>query len=69
MALAHNPTVFVIDDDARIRASIQGLLKFGGLAVRCSGQVLFEEVERDVKQDHIFHEESNVSGHRGKAAR
>ena len=31
MALAHNPTVFVIDDDASIRASIQGLLKSEGL--------------------------------------
>jgi len=30
MALAHNPTVFVIDDDASIRASIQGLLKSEG---------------------------------------
>jgi FixJ family two-component response regulator len=31
MALAHNPTVLVIDDDASIRASIQGLLKSEGL--------------------------------------
>jgi hypothetical protein len=30
MVLAHNPTVFVIDD-ASIRASIQGLLKSEGL--------------------------------------
>lgn len=31
MALADVPTVFVIDDDADIRASIQGLLKSAGL--------------------------------------
>lgn len=31
MALAHNPTVFVIDNDASIRASIQGLLRSEGL--------------------------------------
>jgi FixJ family two-component response regulator len=30
MALAHNPTVFVIDDDASISASVQGLLKSEG---------------------------------------
>ncbi len=31
MALADIPTVFVVDDDADIRASIQGLLKSAGL--------------------------------------
>src|SRR5258708_9167795 len=31
MALAHNPTVFIIDDHASIRASIRGLLKSEGL--------------------------------------
>jgi FixJ family two-component response regulator len=31
MPFAHAPTVFVIDDDAGIRASIQGLLKSAGL--------------------------------------
>src|SRR5215472_14790966 len=31
MTLAEKPTVFVIDDDADVRASIQGLLKSAGL--------------------------------------
>jgi FixJ family two-component response regulator len=31
MTLADTPTVFVIDDDAAVRASIQGLLKSAGL--------------------------------------
>lgn len=31
MAFAENPTIFVIDDDADIRASIQGVLKSVGL--------------------------------------
>ena len=34
MTPAGAPTVFVIDDDAGVRASIQGLLKSVGLAVR-----------------------------------
>jgi FixJ family two-component response regulator len=32
MTVADNPTVFIIDDDAGMRASIQGLLKSVGLA-------------------------------------
>ena len=35
MAFADIPTVFVIDDDADIRASIQGLLKSVGLRSEC----------------------------------
>jgi FixJ family two-component response regulator len=35
MAPADAPTVFVIDDDAGIRASIQGLLKSAGLRSEC----------------------------------
>ena len=35
MVLADVPTVFVIDDDADIRASIQGLLKSVGLRSEC----------------------------------
>ncbi len=35
MVLADVPTVFVIDDDASIRASIQGLLKSVGLRSEC----------------------------------
>jgi FixJ family two-component response regulator len=35
MGLADIPTVFVIDDDAGIRASIQGLLKSAGLRSEC----------------------------------
>jgi FixJ family two-component response regulator len=31
MASAGSPTVYIIDDDARVRASIQGLLKSAGL--------------------------------------
>lgn len=34
MALAEKPTVFVVDDDADVRASIQGLLKSAGLLSR-----------------------------------
>jgi FixJ family two-component response regulator len=41
MVLADIPTVFVIDDDAGIRASIQGLLKSAGLRSEC-----FETAER-----------------------
>lgn len=37
MVLADIPTVFVIDDDAGIRASIQGLLKSAGLRSECFG--------------------------------
>jgi FixJ family two-component response regulator len=32
MALAEKPTVFVVDDDAAVRASIQALLKSAGLS-------------------------------------
>jgi FixJ family two-component response regulator len=32
MTLAEKPTVFVVDDDADVRASIQGLLKSAGLS-------------------------------------
>jgi FixJ family two-component response regulator len=32
MTLAEKPTVFVVDDDANVRASIQGLLKSAGLS-------------------------------------
>ena len=35
MASAEAPTVFVIDDDAGVRASIQGLLKSVGLRTEC----------------------------------
>src|SRR5262245_14029902 len=35
MASAEIPTVFVVDDDADIRASIQGLLKSVGLRSEC----------------------------------
>ena len=35
MAFAEAPTVFVVDDDAGIRASIQGLLKSVGLRTEC----------------------------------
>jgi FixJ family two-component response regulator len=35
MVLADIPTVFVIDDDAGIRASLQGLLKSAGLRSEC----------------------------------
>ncbi len=45
MALSHNPTVFVIDDDASIRASILGLLNSEGLwsdvLSRCTAGVVF----------------------------
>ena len=41
MALADIPTVFVIDDDADVRASIQGLLKSAGLRSEC-----FERAEQ-----------------------
>src|SRR4030081_3757588 len=37
MTPAGAPTVFVIDDDAGVRASIQGLLKSVGLQSRCFG--------------------------------
>ena len=35
MASAEIPTVFVVDDDANVRASIQGLLKSAGLRSEC----------------------------------
>ena len=35
MASADIPTVFVVDDDANVRASIQGLLKSAGLRAEC----------------------------------
>lgn len=41
MAVAETPTVFVVDDDAGIRASIRGLLKSAGLRSEC-----FETVEQ-----------------------
>jgi FixJ family two-component response regulator len=41
MVLADIPTVFVIDDDAGIRASIQGLLRSAGLRSEC-----FERAEQ-----------------------
>src|SRR3979411_1246046 len=37
MTTAAAPTVFVIDDDAAVRAAIQGLLKSVGLQSRCFG--------------------------------
>jgi hypothetical protein len=33
-----------------------------------SGQILFEEVEGNGQQDHIFHEEGNVADHRRESA-
>src|SRR5438034_2998223 len=41
MASADAPTVFIIDDDAGVRASIQGLLKSVGLRSEC-----FERAEQ-----------------------
>jgi len=41
MASAEIPTVFVVDDDANVRASIQGLLKSAGLRAEC-----FETAEK-----------------------
>jgi FixJ family two-component response regulator len=41
MASADIPTVFVVDDDANVRASIQGLLKSAGLRAEC-----FETAEK-----------------------
>ena len=41
MASAEVPTVYIIDDDARVRASIQGLLKSAGLR-----SIGFETAER-----------------------
>src|SRR5262249_44643803 len=35
MASAEIPTVFVVDDDANVRTSIQGLLKSAGLRSEC----------------------------------
>jgi len=35
MASAEIPTVFVVDDDANVRTSIQGLLKSAGLCAEC----------------------------------
>jgi FixJ family two-component response regulator len=37
MTSGSTPTVFVIDDDASVRASIQGLLKAAGLQSECFG--------------------------------
>jgi len=45
MALANFPTVFVIDDDADIRASIRGLLKSADLRSEC-----FETAEQFLKR-------------------
>src|SRR5690349_6362481 len=45
MPRADTPTVFVIDDDARIRASMQGLLKSVGLHAEC-----FETAEQSLER-------------------
>lgn len=45
MASADAPTVFVVDDDADIRASIQGLLKSAGLRSEC-----FETAEQFLRR-------------------
>lgn len=45
MVFADTPTVFVIDDDAGIRASIQGLLKSAGLRSEC-----FETAEQFLRR-------------------
>src|SRR5215469_17406180 len=45
MLLPHMATVFVIDDDAGVRASIQGLLKSVGLQAEC-----FETAEQFLKR-------------------
>ena len=45
MALADSPTVFVIDDDADVRASIRGLLKSADLRSEC-----FETAEQFVQR-------------------
>src|SRR5215510_13407261 len=47
MAVADVPTVFVIDDDADIRASLQGLLKSAGLQSEC-----FERAEQFLQRKH-----------------
>ena len=44
MTSAETPTIFVIDDDTSIRASIQGLLKSAGLHAEC-----FETAEQFLK--------------------
>jgi FixJ family two-component response regulator len=49
MAAQYAPTVFVIDDDADIRAAIQGLLKAAGLRSECFGTA--EEFLRDNQQE------------------
>jgi len=46
MTRADAPTVFVIDDDAGVRASIQGLLKSAGL--RCES---FESAEEFLRRN------------------
>jgi len=33
-----------------------------------SSSILFQQVEGDSEQNHIFHEERNVPNHRGKSA-
>jgi FixJ family two-component response regulator len=48
MALAEKPTVFVIDDDAAVRASIQGLLKSAGLSSQS-----FETAEDFVRAQRV----------------
>lgn len=49
MAPPGAPTVFVIDDDADMRAAIQGLLKVAGLCSECFGTA--EEFLRDNQPD------------------
>jgi len=47
MASAEIPTVFVVDDDANVRTSIQGLLKSAGLRSEC-----FETAEQFLRRKH-----------------
>ena len=49
MTSAAAPTVFVIDDDAAVRASIQGLLKSVGLRSECFGDA--QEFLRSTRPD------------------
>ncbi len=48
MPFAHAPNVFVIDDDAGIRASIEGLLKSAGLRSEC-----FETAEQFLRTARV----------------
>ena len=48
MPLSHMATVFVIDDDAGVRASVQGLLKSAGLQSEC-----FETAEQFLKRKPV----------------